>query len=572
VLPASQALRLLFVLKLRAALRMQVRKLRKPLNWLFLALGLLLLVGWAGAALAGRHAVSRADVAPAVLQLGVEIGLFSLLALTVIGAFQHRGLYLPKDEIERFFSAPLARADLVRYRLLTVLSRSLLAAAFFGLIAARRLPGPAWAFAGMLTALLTMPLVGQLVAVLLGDAENRLARLSRRLPLRLASVLIGVLLGGALAWVLIAGGAEQPEVLGEREGWLAQLSAHPLVRIATLPVTPWARMITASSAVEFLPWLALAAGAWLVLYGALTRISIDFRELSLETSADVARRIRQARRMGWSGGAAGSARAGRVRGVPWLFGVGRFGAVAWLETASLIRRARGTILLSAAVVALLTLLSATLTQVSPGEGEQAEQRALVLSVALISCLGTIYLCAGLRFDFRARLDHMEQVKSWPLAPWRLFLATIAPEVLLVSLILCVAVVARAAWIGILHPGLVAVVAFQPLVVLTWVALDNAVFLRAPVRYVPGQESALQHIGRSILLLFLRMLLLGVVALCALLPAAAVGLGLRLGLELPLPVAVSAAGAVAWAGLFAVDAGLVWLGGRMLVRLEPGSER
>ena len=47
-------------------------------------------------------------------------------------------------------------------------------------------------------------------------------------------------------------------------------------------------------------------------------------------------------------------------------------------------------------------------------------------------VGTLYLCAGLRFDFREDLDAMESLKAWPVRPWRVFLATLLPEVVLVS--------------------------------------------------------------------------------------------------------------------------------------------
>src|SRR5207244_4901759 len=107
---------------------------------------------------------------------------------------------------------------------------------------------------------------------------------------------------------------------------------------------------------------------------------------------------------------------------------------------------------------------------------------------------------------------------WPLRPALLFLATILPETVLVSGLLVLAVLVRAAYVGKFHPALLGLIAFQPLVVLTWVALDNAVYLFSPVRYTPGQEGALQHMGRTMVLFLLRVALLIVIGFVAFLPA------------------------------------------------------
>src|SRR6185295_14273765 len=66
-----------------------------------------------------------------------------LVLLTLATALSNRGLYLPRSEIERLFSAPLARADLVRYRLVAGGMRSLVGGLVLGAFSARRMPVPA---------------------------------------------------------------------------------------------------------------------------------------------------------------------------------------------------------------------------------------------------------------------------------------------------------------------------------------------------------------------------------------------------------------------------------------------
>src|SRR6185503_10367690 len=126
----------------------------------------------------------------------------------------------------------------------------------------------------------------------------------------------------------------------------------PLVKAVLLPLRPWAALITATDAATFFTWLAVCALIWYVGFELTARIPVDFRELSLATSADVAKRLNRVRR-GALGASSGSV-SKRTLGweLPWVFGRGGFGAIAWLKLASIVRKARGTLLISAGVVAL----------------------------------------------------------------------------------------------------------------------------------------------------------------------------------------------------------------------------
>jgi hypothetical protein len=295
------------------------------------------------------------------------------------------------------------------------------------------------------------------------------------------------------------------------------------------------------------------------------RIPIDFRELSLATSADVAQRLRRLRRGGLGAGVGQVSKETLKWSVPWIFGRGRFGAVAWLKLTAILRKARGTLFVSALIVAFVTLLSTFALH-----GTEVE--AILGGAAVIATLGTIYLCSGLRFDFRNDLEQMELVKAFPVRPSLVFLATILPEVALVAVLLALAVLARALITNGFHPLLLAIIALQPLVTLGWVAIDNVVFLFAPVRYTPGQEGALQHTGRSVLLTLLRFTALIFALGVAGAPAALAFFGCRQYLELPDEVCFGIAGGILWCGLALVDLGLVLAGGAMLKRFDLARDR
>ena len=91
-----------------------------------------------------------------------------IVALTVVGAFNHRGLYLPKEEIELAFSSPISRGDLIRYRLFVNLGKSLFAGILFGLATAAKLPGHAFAFVGVFVTMLSIPVLHELGALSFG--------------------------------------------------------------------------------------------------------------------------------------------------------------------------------------------------------------------------------------------------------------------------------------------------------------------------------------------------------------------------------------------------------------------
>jgi hypothetical protein len=563
------ALHLLIRLKIRAGIRQQVRRLKRPTGWIFMILGLCLMMLWAGGLLFGNRFARAAPVSEELTAFWTHAGLLLLVVMTVIGSFSHRGLYLPKEEIERCFSSPISRPDLVRYRLLINLLRSIFAGVLFGAMTARRMPVAAFGFVGVMVTMLTLPILGQASALLLGDAENRIAKLSSRLPLKAISVLLAVLLVAATG-ILVIGGEATSDIATKVRDWLPRgasidgLMELPFVKAVLLPLRPWAAMITASDAVTFFAWLSVCAVIWYVGFELTARIPVDFRELSLATSADVAKKLNRVRRgaLGASGGSVSKRTLGW--NLPWIFGRGGFGAIAWLKLASIVRKARGTLLVSAGVVALVTMMMTVAF-----DGSTAAE--VVAGAGMLALIGTFYLCAGLRFDFRTDLELMEQIKAWPVRPTLVFLATLLPEVLLVSGALYAGILLRAAFTSEFHPAILAVLALQPLVTLAWVALDNAVFLFSPVRYSPGQEGALQHMGRSVVLMLLRAVLFGIVLIVAGGPAALAYYVVNGSLDYD-ATALSIAIVVTWTGLLAVDGLLLLLGGKMLQRFDVARDK
>ncbi len=556
------ALRLLARRKFSGVLRKQFRRLKTVKGAMFAIVGLGAIIVWVGAVVAnslfGSTYSEQSHTSPEMARLvGTAIAVMSLF-----GALTFRGLYLPREEIELLFVAPVSRGEVIRYRLWTALGKSLFGACFFALVVMGRVSVPIFGFLGAFVAMMTVPLLSQLASLLAGDAENRWIKRFPKGVLRAVNV-AGLLLILGLIFLPEHGEPDEGSA-GTFQDLATRLPALPVIRALAMPAWPWATMALSDSALEFFPLLLLCLGIWCCLFEACARISIDYRELSLETSADVARRLSRLRT--GSVGAAGSKASASSAGwrVPWLFGRGPFGALAWRKTGTILRKARGTLLISGAMV--LGLVVVTLIMF---DGD-SEHSALGSSV-LIASAGTIYLCAGLRFDFREDLDRMDVVRSWPIAPWRVFLAAILPEAVLVFGLLSVAILVRSSIAGDVSLEVLAVMASTGPCVLGWIAIDNIVFLIWPQRITPGSEVLLQQAGRSLMLMLLRVLSVATVGGVVFGGAAAVNF-LLLWLRVAENVAMGAAVVVGLAILVALNTLLVLLGGKVLSRFDFARDR
>ena len=561
------ALGVLLRLKLRGVARKQWRRMRSPSGLVLTLLGVGLFGIWlsflAVHALDGNGGL---DAEPRDLRAYVRVGATMITVMSLSGSLTHRGLYLPREEIERLFSAPVKRSDLIRYRLLVNAGRAFLGGVILGLVTMRHMPHPMLSFVGVFVALQTLPLLGQACAILAGGLEKRLFQRFRRM--RTVVVILVLLLGGGIFYLAIAGRSvgDTPmgSLLGSSAGALGfdDVLHHPILVTVTSPFEVWARMIAAPTTFEFLIWFGVSLLIWASLFELTARLPIDFRELSLETSASVAERLRRISRGG------GGASAGRITRravgwrIPWLFGHGPVGALAWRKTGAILRKARGTVIVSALVLAFVILLSVWVFD---------DENARLFGPLFVALLGLFYLGAGLRFDFRDELDRMESIKAWPLSSARIFVAMILPEVVLVSLLLVGAMIVRGALAGGLDGMVLACTLAMPLVVLAWVAMDNAIFLLVPVRFVPGQEGALQNAGRGMIMLLLRLILLAFSV--SLVGGSFFVTGLVLEALSVEPVLVrTIAFLVAWTIMLGLDFVLIWFGGVMFRRFDVARDR
>lgn len=570
MITGNPALRSLALMKLRGSLRRQVRKVKSLSGCFYVVVGGLLAFGWIMSLVVGREAFRGGEVDPHTIRNWTQLGLLVFFVLSIISAASVRGVYLPKQDIERLFSSPVSRADLVRYRMLVDMGRSFFGAVVLAFLTFHRMPSPVFGIVGTICAVLTLGIVRQAFSLILGGAGSRLGSFLRRRSLTGLRVLLGVavwilimgvLLGGRFTDKLVGGG----DVIARGQELLETPLAHGLLA----PFYPWASLMSATGAADFSMWLGICVGVGLVLFELTARLPIDYRENSLETSEAISTRLSQLRKGGLFTGGRASERTVGWR-LPRLFGRGPLGAIAWVKFISVVRKARGTLLVGVLIVSLVTVGVSIL--IGNVDGDAGNLEVVLGSSGLICLLGITYLGGALRFDFRSDLDRMVQIKSWPVSNARIFVGTLLPQVLLISGLLSTAIVVRQLALGTFQPVVLLFPVALPFLVFAWLAVDNAVYLFAPVRFVPGQEGSLHHTGRAIVLLTVRALLVGLTLGVI---AGIVALVVLVGSEvfaLSMERAAWISAACAFVVLLAMNAFLAWVGGRMLSRFDVARDR
>ncbi len=550
----DRSLRLLARRKIGGAISKQLRRLNSASGALFAFAGVALFGLWLTTVVMTLLLGKSPQPSPEDLLPAARLAMALLFVLSVSGHLVHRGLYLPGEEIDRLLSAPIRRSDLIRYRLHAGLGRALFGALFFAAIAAVRVPVPLFGALAAFTAVAFVTIAGQGIALVLGDLEHRLSTRWLRIGSRM--VFIVATIGIALAAGLATQGLNLPGV--------SEVLQNPWVTVIGAPFHPWAALASASPGLAALGWIAVCFGIALASFEAVAHLRLDFRELALDSSASTAKKLRRVQRMGFGASAAGVREGRGSRRVPWLFGRGPLGAVAWRKTASMLRRASSTLGFAAFVALIMVLLG---TAVMRNNSEMSA--AFCVATAFI---GVLYLCSGLRYDFREDLDRLDAIKSWPLSSTRLFAAMLLPEALFVSVLVALAVGVQAVFSGQYHLSQLGVIgALAPLAML-WLAIDNALFLKWPVRFVPGQDGALQNLGRATILFSLR----GMLLLCLLGGSAAAGGGLGWLLFEFTGASLTVAALCGYAlglGLLVLGClAMLRIGGWALSRFDPASDR
>lgn len=538
------ALLLLLRLRARGWLRRLRQSLSSPRHAVFFLLGLLLFLASVAIPIAmvvlpntGRPRFNPEAVSGTVASVLLVLCLGNLLVKDT-----DRAVVFSPGEMDFLFAGPFTRKQLLLYKIVaavTVISGSgLIYSGWLCVYTPRWLP----TFVGCTLALL-FAYFFQMAVTLLHDTLAERAYSPTRKAVLFAAL---ALLAGAAWHALAAGGGAD---FGER---FRLLRESPWGRVLLAPFVVFGKTLTARTLFPDLAlWGGLAVLINLALLGLVLWLDADYRETSLQRSRRLYERVGRMQR-------SGSVFAGRsVRRTGWRLPLpprwGGAGPIAWRQMTACLRKANPTLLAMFLAIPFLVVLFS----------RAALAKGPWLPLGLMAYASFILFPMMLSFDFRADLDHLEELKMLPFSATGVAAGELLGPVLVSTLLHWLVVVCLTAAVYGPRLELLAAAVFAPVVNLLFFALENLVFLLFPVRVTTSAAPGMHNAARQMLFTLARMVTL-VIAL-----GLAAGVGglayLAAGQSWP------AAAAGAWLAVTALAVSLVPLVGWAFRRFDVSRE-
>jgi hypothetical protein len=422
------------------------------------------------------------------------LALFAYAAMTLLFATGERAIIFSPAEVTFLFPGPFSRRQLLAYKISGSIIGCLVTALFTTLMALPYGARPLATYVGTVLTLLFLFLFGLAVGLAINAVGAR-AHGRRRQAVLFALLLVALLAVLPLGRDVLA--IPPPQLLERVEQSTA-------VRAALEPLRWFVQTVTAQSLQELLAYgvRCLAIDAALVV--AVFLLDADYLEASATASEQIYARLQRVRQGGAAAGWYRVPRKGRLLTLPsppWWGGVG---PIAWRQLLAALRSLRGLTIFLALLGGLLLVVP--LLILVGGRHSEAPAARLILPIAL-GILSLVSLPATLTFDFRGDVDRMDVLKTLPMAPWRIVLGQLACGVLLLGVIQLGALAALQLALGGLGPVLLgALLLCWPANFLT-LGIDNLLFLWFPTRQMVAQPGDFQMMGRQMLQLLAKTLVL-----------------------------------------------------------------
>jgi hypothetical protein len=249
---------------------------------------------------------------------------------------------------------------------------------------------------------------------------------------------------------------------------------------------------------ELVGWAGGAVAIDLILLALVLKLDADYIEAAAAISQKVYDRALRARRGGGLAPPSSKTAARiRLRPFPWL---GGGGPLAWRQILLVTRLSRYVLLLFLVLGAVLLTLAFALGSEGP-----AAEAVPVMGIALLAYM-TLMVTMQLPWAFRGDLDHIDFLKTLPVAPLALATGELAGGVLLLALIQLIILAGLMA--AGANPAIVLVAAaFAVPIDVLMLAMNNVLFLIYPVRWGQGGSVDFQLMGRAMLFVLLDFLML-----------------------------------------------------------------
>lgn len=499
-----RALLLLLGLHIKGFFRRFLRNTRTPKGIALTAIGAVLLFVWLGSAVmpmffTQHHFISAEKIAS--VRRTVPVGMLALCILTLLGSSGGKGVSFTVAETDILFPGPFSRKQLLIYRMVRTALAALFGAIFMGM--GIRQFSVSWGGTYLVTVLMLM-----FMQVLSTGASLAFQSVSQRLSSKMAQriILAATLVLAAVGYLSApdSTAVTRPSDLGPVVESLTRIRDSTIVQSLALPFKPFAYAMTATHWRELAGWTLVSAAVVGVMIFITLMLDADFLEASAVRSVKTYERVSRAKRSGIATSAS-SARF-KLPMPPRLWGAG---PIAWRQSVTALRGLW-------VILVLLALCAVVGPPLLAGKGMEPSGVTGVL--AAMAAMVTFMGGALFRFDFRADVDRLDVLKSFPISTAALVLGQLAtPVVLLVALqwLLCVMM---AFYSPDDRPWILIGALFAPLVSLLFATVENFVFLMYPFRpsVTPGDLVAIARNALLGLAKFVGLAIIGGVAVGAVL--------------------------------------------------------
>jgi hypothetical protein len=516
----------LFGLRIRGSFRSIFTRLKTPRGAALGVFTLLVIGMMLGPNLVVALALGRAGAPPGAEWLRdiVPPGMLLFVLLNIVSSIGERALYFTPSEVDFLFPGPFSRRELLVYKILGSVTAALYFGLFFPVFTLRFIHSwPAASVGFFLASLMISSLT--LCAQLVGQtvSEHAFTR-ARRL----------------LFWVVFAAAAvvlSQAAAGGIDATTLERARHTPAAEIVLAPFAVFAKLIAAERLLpDALGWAALAAAMVAGVYALAVRLDANYMETAARVSQQIQERKRRMTSEGIFAPRLGEVRHSRLPGPRWWGGAG---PLVWRQVIQALRGSRGAMIM----VAIMLVAMGTPLFFAARRGHDT---SMILPHMLIglAAYATFFFSAQAPLGFRTDYERMDLLKMLPIRP----LAMAFGQTLVVATVLTLlqwlvfgatALAVPGAAGEMLAAGLFAVP-------YNWIicGTENLLFLFYPSPLVPTGSEGFLKMGRVMLFLMAKFLVLAASAAVAAIPTAIVFFVTR---------SVPAACVVAWIflGLLAV---------------------
>jgi ABC-2 type transport system permease protein len=410
--------------------------------------------------------------------------------LIIFGPAAETAISFTPAEIDFLFPAPFHRRELLIYKLAKLLLGSVFAALIFSISLLLYLNTWLAAFVGVFLTLTFTQLISLAVA-LAGQIVAEHAYTATR---KIVLFAVGALVIAGLAQVLL----QAPMKTIAELAWNFRKTGTGQVILAPFEIFSHA-ILARNFFPDLVGWGAAAAAIDVGLLVLVLKLDADYLEGAAAISQKFYRKMERAKR-GGGFALATSKNAARLRvaRLPWLAGAG---PLAWRQLLLAMRTSRFVIFFSLATAVVLLGLAFFL----PAGPQGPEGVISVIGISMIGYL-TFLFTMQLPWAFRGDIDHIDSLKTLPVAPLALAVGELAGGAVVlaaIQLIVLAAVLVAKGNFAVLVTAAAFLLPFDILML----GVSNALFLIYPVRLVNQNGADFQLMGRMMLLMLLQFLIL-----------------------------------------------------------------